>query len=117
MADLKIKAPNENQQVEFLSGGNQQKVAVGKWFVSNAGIYIFDEPTKGVDVAAKQEIYQLIIRLVEEGNAVIYATCEFPEILSITDRTLVMYSGRIVKELQTKDTNEKELLYYSTGGR
>lgn len=117
ISELRIKAQNENQKVAYLSGGNQQKVAVGKWFVSNAKIFIFDEPTKGVDVAAKQEIYQLIIKLMDEGNAVIYASCEFPEILSISDRVLVMYSGEIAKELQTLQTDEKELLYYSTGGR
>jgi simple sugar transport system ATP-binding protein len=113
---LDIKTPSENQQVSLLSGGNQQKVAVGKWIVSDAEVYIFDEPTKGVDVGAKHDIFQLIGRLVEAGKSVIYASCEFSEILSVTDRTYVMYDGMIQKELVTKDTNEKEVLYYSTGG-
>lgn len=111
-----IKTPNEKQIVANLSGGNQQKVAIGKWLLSDAQIYIFDEPTKGVDVGSKAEIYSLIGELVKEGKSVIYATCEFSEILGLTDRTYVMYNGTIAKELITKDTDEEELLLYSTGG-
>ncbi len=114
--DLGIKTPSEHQLVKLLSGGNQQKVAVGKWLVSDAEVYIFDEPTKGVDVGAKQDIFELIGRLVEMGKGVIYASCEFSEILGIADRTYVMYDGQIVKELTVSQTNEQELLYYSTGG-
>lgn len=114
--DLGIKTPSECQLVKLLSGGNQQKVAVGKWLVSDAEIYIFDEPTKGVDVGAKQDIFDLIGRLAAMGKGIIYASCEFGEILGITDRSYVMYDGQIVKELETSKTNEEELLYYSTGG-
>ncbi len=116
IADLAIKTPSENQTVSLLSGGNQQKVVVGKWLNSEAEIYIFDEPTKGIDVGAKRDMYQLIERLAAEGKGAIYATCEFNEILSICDRVYVMYDGQIVKELKVSDTDEKELLYYSTGG-
>lgn len=115
--DLGIKTPSENQLVKLLSGGNQQKVAVGKWLSSDAEIYIFDEPTKGVDVGAKQDIFELIGRLAQMGKGIIYASCEFSEILGIADRTYVMYDGEIVKELEVSQTNEEELLYYSTGGR
>lgn len=115
--DLGIKTPSEHQEVQFLSGGNQQKVAIGKWVISDAEVFIFDEPTKGVDVGAKADVYSLISDLVEAGKSVIYATCEFPEILGITDRTYVMYNGEVVKELKTSETNEKELLYYSVGGK
>lgn len=115
--ELGIKTPSENQVVAMLSGGNQQKVVVGKWLVTDSDIYILDEPTKGVDVGAKRDIFQLIEGLVEMGKGVIYASCEFSEILAIADRIYVMFDGEIVKEIQTKDTNEKELLYYSTGGR
>lgn len=115
--DLNIKTPGNEQLVGLLSGGNQQKVAVGKWFASDSDIYIFDEPTKGVDIGAKQEIYQLILSLTQQGKGVIYASCEFSEILSISDRTYVMYNGTISKELLTESTNEEELLYYSTGGK
>ena len=115
--ELGIKTPNENQTVAYLSGGNQQKVVVGKWLNSDAKIYIYDEPTKGIDVGAKQDMYELVERLAAEGKGAIYATCEFGEILSICDRVYVMYDGEIVKELNVKETSEKELLYYSTGGK
>jgi simple sugar transport system ATP-binding protein len=115
--ELGIKTPSENQVVALLSGGNQQKVVVGKWLVSDSEIYIFDEPTKGVDVGAKRDIFQLIEGLASQGKGVIYASCEFSEILAIADRVYVMFDGEIVKEMNVKDTNEKELLYYSTGGR
>lgn len=111
-----IKTPTEKQLVANLSGGNQQKVAIGKWLLSDAQIYIFDEPTKGVDVGSKAEIYKLIGELVKKGNSVIYASCEFSEILGLTDRAYVMYNGTIAKELVTKNTDEEELLLYSTGG-
>jgi len=114
--DLGIKTPSENQTVALLSGGNQQKVVVGKWLNSNAEVYIYDEPTKGIDVGAKRDMYELIERLAAEGKGAIYATCEFTEILSICNRVYVMYDGEIVKELKIADTSEKELLYYSTGG-
>ncbi len=115
--DLGIKTPSENQTVALLSGGNQQKVVVGKWLNSEAEVYIFDEPTKGIDVGAKQDMYELIEKLAAQGKGAIYATCEFNEILSICDRVYVMYDGQVVKELKVAETNEKELLYYSTGGR
>ncbi|AZO95765.1 sugar ABC transporter ATP-binding protein [Halocella sp. SP3-1] len=111
-----IKTPTEKQLVANLSGGNQQKVAIGKWLLSEARVFIFDEPTKGVDVGSKAEIYELIGGLVKQGKGVIYASCEFSEILGLTDRVYVMYNGTIVKELITKNTTEEELLYYSAGG-
>lgn len=113
---LSIKTPSENQKVAYLSGGNQQKVAVGKWLSSNADVFIFDEPTKGVDVGAKHEIFELIGKLAATGKGIIYVSCELPEILGITDRTYVMYDRKIVKELETAKTNEAEILFYSAGG-
>nr|WP_209467123.1 sugar ABC transporter ATP-binding protein [Symbiobacterium terraclitae] len=117
IADLKVKTPSEEQKVAYLSGGNQQKVAVGKWLIADADIYIFDEPTKGVDVGAKREIFDLIGQLAAMGKGIIYASCELSEILAITDRTYVMYDGCIVKELRTAETTEQEILYWSTGGK
>lgn len=114
--NLDIKTPDEEQKVAYLSGGNQQKVAVGKWLIADADVYIFDEPTKGVDVGAKTDIFELIGSLVSKGKSVIYATCETQEILGISDRIYVMYDGKIVKELITKDTSEDEILFYSAGG-
>ncbi len=114
---LGIKTPSEETKVQNLSGGNQQKVAIGKWLVAEAEVYIFDEPTKGVDVGAKRDIFNLISELANRGKAVIYASSELSEIIGITNRVYVLYDGRSVKELETKSTNEEELLFYSTGGR
>ena len=114
--DLGIKTPSENQILANLSGGNQQKVVVGKWLVSDADVYIFDEPTKGVDVGAKQDIFKLIEDLAAQGRGIIYASCEFSEIMAIADRAYVMFDGGIVKEVNVSESSEKELLYYSTGG-
>lgn len=113
---LKIVTPSENQKVAYLSGGNQQKVVVGKWMMADGLVYIFDEPTKGVDVGAKRDIFNLICRLAAAGKGIVYASNELAEILMITDRIYVMYAGRIVKELVTSSTSEEEILYYSTGG-
>jgi simple sugar transport system ATP-binding protein len=115
--DLGIKTPSEDAKVQNLSGGNQQKVAIGKWLISDAEVYIFDEPTKGVDVGAKKDIFELISGLAKRGKSVIYASCELSEILGITDRVYVVYDGEVAKELETKTTNEEELLFYSTGGK
>ncbi len=112
-----IKTPNEKQLVANLSGGNQQKVVIGKWLISQAEVFLLDEPTKGVDIGPKAEIYSLIHELAKQNKCIIYASCEFSEILGLTHRTYVMYNGTIVKELATSKTSEEELLYYSTGGK
>ena len=116
IASLTVKTPSPNQKVGLLSGGNQQKVTIGKWLDSNAEVYIFDEPTKGIDVGAKKEIYKLIVELARQGKAVIYTSSEQSEILLVSDRTYVMYDGTIQKELRTDQTTEEEILFYSTGG-
>ncbi|NBI09783.1 sugar ABC transporter ATP-binding protein [Colidextribacter sp. OB.20] len=113
---LGIKTPSIRQWVRNLSGGNQQKVAVGKWLAADCDVYVFDEPTKGVDVGAKQDIFRLIYDIAKNGNGVIYASCENSELLSITDRIYVMYDGRIMAELVTADTSEDEIMHYSVGG-
>lgn len=113
--ELGIVTPSISQIVKNLSGGNQQKVSVGKWLAADCSVYIFDEPTKGVDVGAKREIFHLINNIAKQGNAVIYASCENTEILSITDRVYVMFDGRVTAELVTKDTNEDEIMFYSVG--
>ncbi|MGA9226268.1 MAG: sugar ABC transporter ATP-binding protein [Mesobacillus sp.] len=114
---LGIKTSSENVKVENLSGGNQQKVAIGRWLIADAEVYIFDEPTKGVDVGAKRDIFELIVKLAEQGKGVIYASSELSEIIGITNRVYVLYDGEPVKELETAKTTEEELLFYSTGGR
>lgn len=117
ISSLGIKTPSEHQLVRYLSGGNQQKVAVGKWLSADCQVYIFDEPTKGVDVGAKHDIFQLITDIAGAGKCVLYVTSETAEILAITDRTYVMYGGRVTAELRTADTTEEEIMYYSTGGQ
>ncbi|MGG3468307.1 sugar ABC transporter ATP-binding protein [Neobacillus pocheonensis] len=117
ISSLGIKTPTEETKVQNLSGGNQQKVAIGKWLVAEADVYIFDEPTKGVDVGAKRDIFNLISGLAKQGKGVIYASSELSEIMGITNRVYVLYDGKSVKELETNQTNEEELLFYSTGGR
>lgn len=112
-----IVTPSTKQKTAFLSGGNQQKVVIGKWLSADCDVYIFDEPTKGVDVGAKQEIFKLINDIAFDRNCVLYTTCENSEILAITDRIYVMYDGKIMAELETKKTNDKEIMYYSVGGR
>lgn len=114
---LGIKTPSPSQRVALLSGGNQQKVAVGKWLAADCEVYIFDEPTKGVDVGAKRDIFTLIQELAQQGKCILYATSETSEILAITDRTYVMYDGRISAELITANTTEDEIMFCSTGGK
>ena len=113
---LDIKTPSEETKVKNLSGGNQQKIAIGKWLITEADVYIFDEPTKGVDVGAKKDIFELICELAKRGKAVIYASSELAEIIGITNRLYVLYDGKVVKEITTDVTNEEDLLFYSTGG-
>ena len=115
MKSLIIKTPSVKTPVANLSGGNQQKVAVAKWLSADSAVYIFDEPTKGVDVGAKQEIFHLINEIAKAGNCVIYATCENSELLSITDRMYVMFDGQVMAELETAKTSEDEIMHYATG--
>lgn len=112
-----IKTPDAEQLVANLSGGNQQKVVFGKWLGADSDIYLMDEPTKGVDVGAKQEIFRLIQQLTDSGKCVIYLSSESAEILSVTDRVYVLYNGRVAAEMTTKDATEDKLLYYGTGGK
>lgn len=117
ISKLTIKTPSPNQKVGLLSGGNQQKVTIGKWLDSDADLYIFDEPTKGIDVGAKMEIYKLIVTLARSGKAVIYTSSEQSEILTLSDRIYVMYDGTVQKELDPAATNDQEILFYCTGGK
>ena len=114
--DLNIITPSPQQYVRYLSGGNQQKIAVGKWLSADCDLYIFDEPTKGVDVGAKRDIYHLIMDIAKEGQGVIYASCENADLLALTDRMYVMYDGMITAELVSSKTTEDEIMRYSVGG-
>lgn len=114
---LSIKTPNATQLTGFLSGGNQQKVAIGKWMATDAELFIFDEPTKGVDVGAKRDIFRIIGELAAAGKGILYMTCEFAEALGIADRLLVMCDGVIVKEFARGNCTIEDLLYFSSAGK
>ena len=111
---LRIKSEDPNDPINSLSGGNQQKVFLARWLNTNADILIFDNPTQGVDVGAKAEIYQLILRFAQEGKTVIINTLEIPEIRKVSDRCAVLYEGQIVKIFSHDEINEKTVMMYST---
>ena len=114
--DLRIKTPSLHQQVMFLSGGNQQKVVISKWLCCQADILIFDEPTRGIDVGSKVEIYQLMNRLTAQGVAIIMISSELPEILGMSDRIMVMSQGRIAGEFSAGETTQEQILHCALGG-
>lgn len=114
---MNIKTPSLYQKVMYLSGGNQQKVVLGKWFARKCDIYLFDEPTRGIDVGAKVEIYHLMNRLLEKKVGIIMVSSELPEILGMSDRILVMREGRIVGELNREEATQETILSLAVGGR
>lgn len=109
--DLRVKTPGLQQCVVNLSGGNQQKVVLAKWLCCEADILIFDEPTRGIDVGSKVEIYQLINRLAAEGKAILMISSELPEILGMSDRILVMNRGRIAGEFTAAEATQEKILH------
>lgn len=113
--ELKIKTPSDEQQVVLLSGGNQQKVVLGKWLALKPRILLLDEPTRGVDIGAKQEIYRLMEELAESGVAVLFVSSEMAEIIGMSDRTLVMHEGRFTGELQREQLGEEAIMQLATG--
>ena len=112
---MDIKTPSVKQLVKNLSGGNQQKVVLAKWFIRHCDVYIFDEPTRGIDVGAKVEIYRLMQNLAKRGAAVIMVSSELPEIMNISDRIAVVFEGKIVKEIRKGELNEEGVMEYSLG--
>ena len=114
---LGTKAKNAGVLVNTLSGGNQQKVVLAKWFNAEGEIFIFDEPTRGIDVGAKQEIYRLMTELLREGKAIIMISSDMPEVVSMSDRVMVMKEGRIVGEIERENLTEENVLELSIGGR
>ena len=107
---MHIKTPSQATQIRSLSGGNQQKVIIGRWLLTKPEILLLDEPTRGIDVGAKYEIYQLIIDLAKEGKGVIMVSSEMPELLGVCDRILVMSGGRLAGEVDAKNTSQEEIL-------
>lgn len=110
VASLKIKVHNEDQPIKNLSGGNQQKVILGKWIERNPTVLMLDEPTRGIDINAKNEIYELIARLSESGISVLVISSEIPEILAISDRILVMSEGEITAEFSSEEATENNIM-------
>jgi ribose transport system ATP-binding protein len=111
---LNIKTPTLEQKVKFLSGGNQQKVVVGKWLIADTDILIFDEPTRGIDVGAKSEIYKLLNDLAHQGKAIIMISSELPEILRMSHRVVVMCEGRVTGILGASEATQENIMKFAT---
>lgn len=111
---LKVKLPNAQVDAGSLSGGNQQKVVVAKWLARNSRVVIFDEPTRGIDVAAKVEIYNLMNQLKQNGIGVMFVSSEMPEVMGMSDRIIVMCDGRITGELSAEEATQDMILTKAT---
>lgn len=112
---LRIKTPSAEQIARYLSGGNQQKVVLGKWLALGPSLLLLDEPTRGIDVGAKQEIYRLMEELAEQGMSILFVSSELEEILGMSDRTIVMHEGRITGELTRDQLSEEAIMQLATG--
>ena len=112
---LSIRTPDAGQIVQFLSGGNQQKVVLAKWLALEPRVLLLDEPARGIDVGAKEEIYRLMEELAANGVAVLFASSEMEEILGMSDRTFVMHEGHITGQLQRADLSEETIMHLATG--
>ncbi len=110
---MRVKTPSQATQIGTLSGGNQQKVIIGRWLLTEPDVLMLDEPTRGIDVGAKYEIYQLMIDLAKKDKGIIMISSEMPELLGITDRILVMSNGRVAGIVNTKETTQEEILALS----
>lgn len=114
---LNIKTPSIEQKVNNLSGGNQQKVALAKWLMAKPDLLILDEPTRGIDVGAKFEIYNIMNELIDQGVSIILISSELPEILGMSDRVLVIHNGKISGELDFTQATQEKVMYFATGGK
>jgi D-xylose transport system ATP-binding protein len=115
--DLTIKASSLEQEAANLSGGNQQKVVLAKWLMAKPKILILDEPTRGIDVGAKFEIYELMNRLTAEGLGILMISSELPELLGVCDRIVIMHEGELTGELDRSSASPELFMKYATGGR
>ena len=111
---MQIATSDIYKQVKQLSGGNQQKVVLAKWLIANSKVVIFDEPTRGIDVGAKIEVYQLMNELVANGVAIIMISSELPEILGMSDRIIVLKEGRLTAELDINEATQDKILKHAT---
>jgi ribose transport system ATP-binding protein len=114
--DLRVRTPGIEQEVRNLSGGNQQKVVLAKWLFTRSQVLIFDEPTRGIDVGSKVEIYELMNKLAAEGVGMIMISSELPELLGMSDRVLVMHEGRLAGELSREEATQEKVMHLATGG-
>lgn len=112
--DLRTKAPSVETVVGTLSGGNQQKVVLAKWMFTEPDVLIVDEPTRGIDVGAKYEIYTILQALADAGKAIIVISSELPELLGITDRVYTIFEGEVTGELKTSEANQENLMRLMT---
>lgn len=117
MIQLDIKARDPEQEIKFLSGGNQQKVMLGKWLVAESDLYILDEPTRGIDVASKSELYVLLHDLVREGKGIIVISSDMSELIGLCNRILVMHEGRLVDEMTHEQATQERILQAASGIR
>ena len=113
---LKVKTTGGLQKAKNLSGGNQQKVVIAKWLETNADIFIMDEPTRGLDVGAKLEVYNIINNLVSEGKAVIMVSSELPEVMGMSDRIIVMHEGYMAGEFKRDEVEREAIMMAASGG-
>ena len=107
---MRTKTPSQEAQIRSLSGGNQQKVIIGRWLLTAPNVLLLDEPTRGIDVGAKYEIYQLILNLANQGKTVLMVSSEMPELLGVCDRILVMSGGRLAGEVDARNTTQEEIM-------
>jgi ribose transport system ATP-binding protein len=114
IGELNIRTPGPEQEIRYLSGGNQQKVVIGKWLLAESRILIMDEPTRGIDVGAKVEIYELMNELTADGAGILMISSELPEVLGMSDRILVMSAGRITGELSAEEATQEKVMELAT---
>jgi len=112
---MKVKTPSLETAIQALSGGNQQKIMVAKWMMLNPDVFIMDEPTRGIDVGAKFEIYKLMTDLVKSGKGIVMVSSELPELIGMCDRIYIMCKGRITGELKRDEFSQEEIMRYATG--
>ena len=115
--ELKIATPDVTRRVSALSGGNQQKVVIAKWLCTENRILIFDEPTRGIDVGAKYEIYELMNEMAEHGIAVVMISSELPELIGMCDRIYVISEGRMAGLVEKQDMTQENIMMLATGGK
>jgi len=112
---LAIKTPSLQQLIKYLSGGNQQKALIARWLLQDPDILFLDEPTRGIDVGAKSEIYNLIFDLAKKGKAIVVVSSELPEILGLSDRIIVMHDGKKTGELSREEATQERIMELATG--